>query len=44
MVFVMFGAFALAGAIVLFLLGHETGGQVLETVSPPVSGPAMENR
>jgi putative MFS transporter len=34
LVFVVFGAFALVGAGVLFFFGHETGGKVLEEVSP----------
>jgi putative MFS transporter len=36
MVFVVFGLFALAGAIILAVFGHETRGKVLEEVSPPV--------
>jgi len=36
MVFVVFGCFALAGAIIMALFAHETRGKVLENVSPPV--------
>ena len=35
LVFVVFGCFALAGAIIMALFAHETGGKVLENVSPP---------
>jgi MFS transporter, putative metabolite:H+ symporter len=35
MVFVTFGLFALVGAILLLVAGHETRGRVLEEVSPP---------
>ena len=34
-VFIVFGLFAMVGAIILYLFGHETGGKVLEEVSPP---------
>jgi putative MFS transporter len=36
MVFFMFGLFALVGAALMFLFAHETRGQVLEELSPPV--------